>query len=237
LHDLNGIRAAGAIRTQGNAEVDPLKLVTGIWRAFLQRGGKMLANTEIVDVDETRNHVRLNTREGEHLQAKWVVFCTGYEQLRFVKPKGYKIISTWVLATKQQPEALWREKSLIWQAADPYLYLRTTHDGRVIVGGEDEEFSDEATRDKATPGKIARIAKKAAKIFPRLDFEAAYSWAGCFGESATSLPAVGLIKGFARSYSVLGFGGNGITFSMMAAQLISRHIQGLKDPDAELFRL
>jgi glycine/D-amino acid oxidase-like deaminating enzyme len=43
------------------------------------------------------------------------------------------------------------------------------------------------------------------------------------------------MKGFTRCYSVLGFGGNGITFSMLAAQLVSRHMQGLTDPDAELF--
>jgi hypothetical protein len=36
---------------------------------------------------------------------------------------------------------------MIWEASDPYLYLRTTPDGRVIRGGEDEEFSDDRQRD------------------------------------------------------------------------------------------
>ena len=234
---MSGIKKAGAIHTEGNAEADPLKLVTGLWLNFLRHGGQMTTNVEIIGVDQTRNRVRLETRDGKHIDAKHVVFCTGYELMKFAQPKGYKIISTWVLATKPQPQQLWKGKHLIWEAADPYLYLRTTHDGRIIVGGEDEEFSDSTKRDALIPAKIAAIARKAQKLFPNANFEAAFSWAGCFGESPTSLPAVGPVKGMSRCYSVLGFGGNGITFSMLAAQLVSRHIQGIADPDAELFAI
>jgi glycine/D-amino acid oxidase-like deaminating enzyme len=39
---------------------------------------------------------------------------------------------------------------LIWEASEPYLYLRTTEDGRVICGGEDEDFADTEKRDSLT---------------------------------------------------------------------------------------
>ena len=35
----------------------------------------------------------------------------------------------------------------------------------------------------------------------------------------------------------MGYGGNGITFSAIAAQLIQREILGLRAPDADLFAL
>ena len=38
-----------------------------------------------------------------------------------------------------------------------------------------------------------------------------------------------------RCYAVLGYGGNGITFSMVAAQLIRGLINGTGDPDEDLF--
>ncbi len=237
LFALSGLRKAGAIRTQGNAEADPAKLVAGLWRSFLARGGKMLADVDITDVDQSKSQVRLETSGGQHIHASHVVFCTGYELMKFAQPKGYKVISTWVLATKPQPTHVWKGQSLIWEAADPYLYLRTTKDGRIIAGGEDEPFSDEAKRDALLPKKIAAIARKARKLIPQANFEADFAWAGCFGESPTGLPAVGPVNGLSRCYAVLGFGGNGITFSMLAAQLVSRHIQGIKDPDAELFAL
>jgi glycine/D-amino acid oxidase-like deaminating enzyme len=157
--------------------------------------------------------------------------------MKMAQPKGYRVISTWVLASKPQPHRVWPGKSLIWEAADPYLYLRTTTDGRIIVGGEDEPFSNESLRDELIPKKTAAIAKKAQRLFPLADFTADYAWAGSFGESPNGLPAIGPIRGLSRCYAVLGFGGNGITFSMLAAQLVSRHIQGISDPDATLFSL
>ena len=237
LHQLTGIAKPGAILSQGNAEADPVRLVAGLWRNFLKRGGRMVANVEVTAVEQTRARVRLETKDGQVIVAKHVVFCTGYELMKFARPKGYKIISTWALATRPQPARIWPSRSLIWVAADPYLYMRSTADGRVIVGGEDEPFSDDVLRDKLIPAKIAAIARKAKRIFPGIDFKPDFAWAGSFGESPTGLPAIGPIRELPRCYAVLGFGGNGITFSMLAAQLVSRHIQGIKDPDAEIFKL
>ncbi len=197
----------------------------------------MVANIEVTEVEQTRSRVRLKTKDGQSITAKYAVFCTGYELMKFARPKGYKIISTWALATRPQPGKIWPSRSLIWEAADPYLYMRTTGEGRVIVGGEDESFSNDVLRDKLIPKKIAAIAKKAKRIFKHIDFTPDYAWTGSFGESPTGLPAIGPIKKLPRCYAVLGFGGNGITFSMLAAQLISRHMQGIKDPDAEIFKL
>jgi glycine/D-amino acid oxidase-like deaminating enzyme len=237
LRELSGIDKAGAILTEGNGEADPVKLSAGIWRHFLRNGGRIVADVEISDAEQTRSSVRLQTNDGRLIVAKHAVFCTGYELLKFARPKGFKVVSTWVMASKPQPTLLWPSKSLIWEAADPYLYMRTTRDGRIIVGGEDEPFSDEILRDKLIPRKIAAISRKAQRIFPSVDFTADFAWAGSFGESPTGLPAIGPVRDMPRCYAVLGFGGNGITFSMLAAQLVARHIQGIKDPDAELFRL
>jgi len=237
LHELSGIDKPGAILTQGNGEADPLKLAAGLWRHFLAKGGRMVAGVTVTEADQVRSSVRLTTSDGQHIVARHAVFCTGYELVAQAKPRGYKVISTWVLATKAQPARVWSSRSLIWEAADPYLYLRTTTDGRIIAGGEDEPFSDEGQRDAMIADKIAAIGRKAKRLMPLVDFAVDYAWAGSFGESPTGLPAVGPIDGLPRCYAVLGFGGNGITFSMLAAQLVSRHIQGIKDPDADLFAL
>lgn len=237
LRRFSGLRKAGAILSAGNGEADPVRLVAGLWRSFVARGGRLVSDVEITEVDQSRSSVRLKSKDGSSISARNAIFCTGYELMPFAKPKGYKIISTWVLATKMQPKNLWPSRSLIWEAADPYLYLRTTEDGRIIAGGEDEPFADADKRDALIPKKIAAIARKAKRMFPNADFEPQFAWAGSFGESPTGLPAIGPIPHLSRCYEVLGFGGNGITFSMLAAQLVSRHIQGITDPDAELFAL
>ena len=219
LRFMSGINKPGAILYEGNAEADPLKLVAGLWRNFLKNGGRLANDVEVTEVDSSRGAVSLATKSGATITAKHAVFCTGYELMKFARPRGYKVISTWVLATKQQPKNLWPSKSLIWEAADPYLYMRTTADGRIIAGGEDEPFSDDAKRDALIPEKIATIARKAKKLMPHADFTAEYAWAGSFGDSPTGIPAIGPVKRLPGCYAVLGFGGNGITFSMPPARM------------------
>src|SRR6185295_7995320 len=100
---------------------------------------------------------------------------------------------------------------LIWEASDPYLYARTTADGRVIAGGEDEEFSDDERRDALTASKAKRISAKLARLLPQLDARPELRWSGTFGQSRSGLPTIGEIPGLRRCYAVLGYGGNGIT--------------------------
>lgn len=70
---------------------------------------------------------------------------------------------------------------MIWEASDPYLYVRTTSDGRVICGGEDEEFTDEDKRNALTPKKTMSLKNKLGKIFLQLDTTAEFAWSGSFG--------------------------------------------------------
>jgi glycine/D-amino acid oxidase-like deaminating enzyme len=145
------------------------------------------------------------------------------------------VISTYVIATRPQPRKIWPEDCMIWEASDPYLYLRSTPDGRVICGGEDEEFSDDDARDALIPAKSAAIARKLQRLLPDLDTTPDFAWAGAFGSTATGLPSIGAVPGMANCYAVLGFGGNGITYSRIAADIVAADIAGRPDPDADLY--
>ncbi len=237
LGRLTGIDKPAAIWSAGSAEVDPAKLARGLWRSAAMRGAVLHAPVDIVDIAPGQRRVTLSTDEGYSISARSVVLATGYALSKLVKPRGYRIISSWAMATAPQPEALWPSRCLIWEAADPYLYCRTTQDGRVVAGGEDAEFEDEARRDALIPTKVTCLAHKLGRLLPSLDTQPAFAWAGCFGQSATGLPAIGEVPGAPRCYVVMGFGGNGITFSAIAAEMIQRAMLGLPDPDADLFRL
>ncbi len=237
LRRLTGIERPGAIWSAGSAEADPAKLARGLWRSAARRGAALHAPVEIIDIAPGKRRVTLSTDVGYSISAGHVVLATGYALVKLLRPRGYRIISTWAMATAPQPDALWPSRCLIWEAADPYLYLRTTRDGRVVAGGEDAAFEDEAKRDALIPTKIARIGRKLKQLLPTLDTAPDFAWAGCFGESATGLPAIGEVPGAPRCYAVMGFGGNGITFSAIASEMIQRAVLGLPDPDANLFAL
>ncbi|WP_291295789.1 FAD-binding oxidoreductase [Elioraea sp.] len=237
LRRLTTLDRPGAIWSRGGAEVDPAQLVRGLWRSTAARGALLHAPVDITAIDAGRRGVTLGTACGATIRAKHVVLATGYELSAMLRPRGYTVISTFAIATKPQPRALWPSRCLIWEAADPYIYARTTSDGRIVAGGEDEAFSDSDARDALIPAKTARIAAKLRALLPGVDTEAEFAWAGAFGQSASGLPAIGPVPGAKGLYAVLGFGGNGITYSMIAAQMLQRAVLGLPDPDADLFAL
>lgn len=230
-----GITRSGAILSHGNAAANPAALAAGFLRAAIRLGARVCSPFEVAEVDPRARHVVVTLAGGAELRAGQVVFCTGYELPKIVQARGHSIASTWVIATRRQPAKLWPEQALIWESSEPYLYVRATADGRVICGGEDESFANEAQRDALLPRKTRLLEKKLGKLLPQVDSTAEFSWTGSFGQSVTGLPSIGAIPGYARCFAVLGYGGNGITFSMLAAELITTTLAGRRDPDAELF--
>ncbi len=230
-----GIDRSAALLSHGNAEANPVELAAGYLRMALRDGARLHTPHDIVSIDCGRRETTLLTADGIELRARHVVLCTGYELARIVPASGSRIISTWAIATRPQPRALWPQKALIWEASDPYLYMRTTVDGRVICGGEDEAFADAGRRNSLALRKSKRLEAKLHRMFPELDCRAAVAWSGSFGGSRNGMPTIGAIPGYPRCYAVMGYGGNGITFSMLAARLITAAVLGKKDPAAPLF--
>lgn len=174
--------------------------------------------------------------KGGIIQATHVVFCTGYEFLDAVANQGHRNVSTWAFATRpHHPRPKWLTDYLVWEGSDPYLYFRSTPDGRIIVGGEDE---DNATsfQDPVKLGAKSRTLRKKLSALLNIPIEEPdYQWAAAFGTTADGLPMIGAVPGFNQVYAAMGYGGNGITFSQIAAEILSAEILGHQEPDGELF--
>jgi glycine/D-amino acid oxidase-like deaminating enzyme len=229
------INRSAAILSYGNAEADPIALTNGFLNHALRHGARFHAPHEVTDVHASRAGVTLVTADGLEVLARRAVLCTGYELPKIVPAQGTSIVSTWAIATSCQPQHIWPQRALIWEASSPYLYLRTTHDGRIICGGEDEKFSEALCRDTQTAAKTSRLENKLGRLILRANARAEFSWAASFGASATGTPTIGEIPGYRHCFAAMGYGGNGITFSMLAAGLLRNAICGQRDPDARLF--
>ena len=235
LKALAGIDREAALISDGAADVDPVRLTAGLLRRSLNQGCRIFSPAELAEIVPGTRKVEMVTTDGIELAAGAVVFATGYELAKGVPTQGHAITSTWAFATPPQPQNLWGRGELIWEASDPYLYIRTTEDGRVIVGGEDEPISDANERDKLLPTKIRALQAKTAQLLPRLDLTADFAWSGAFGASDNGLPSIGAIPGMANCYAILGFGGNGLTFGVVASQVITSILLGGNSAEAELF--
>ncbi|MFO1142408.1 MAG: FAD-binding oxidoreductase [Amaricoccus sp.] len=231
-----GIDRSAALLSFGNLALDPRKLTAGLLLAAHARGARLLAPADAVDFEHGADGVTVATRGGPVIRAGHVVLATGYELAPGVPADGHRIISTWAIATKRQSRAIWPHAALIWEASEPYLYLRATEDGRVVCGGEDEDFQDEARRDALIGAKTAAIAAKLAALLPGFDPTPAFAWTGSFGATPTGLPIIRRLSRRPRIHAIMGYGGNGITFSRIAAELVATELGGGEDSDADLFR-
>jgi glycine/D-amino acid oxidase-like deaminating enzyme len=231
-----GIDRTGAIVSQGSASADPARLAAGLLRRAQANGAKVYSRVEVMEAASDPDGVTLLTDAGHAVRAKSVVFCCGYEFPKGVPTPGAKVISTWALASKPRQRCpAWLRDTLVWEASDPYLYLRMGGDGRLIVGGEDEADPD-AHADKAKlKRKCETIVRKLHALLPGVEFEVDYSWAGAFGESVTGLPSIAPVPDMDHAWAVMGFGGNGITYSVIASQVVSAALRGGADPDADLY--
>jgi glycine/D-amino acid oxidase-like deaminating enzyme len=203
------------------AQVDAYALAYGLLEAAVTLGASVHDRTTVVRHRTTPRGVELFTDRGARIRARWLVVATGYESDRFLPEPVTTLHSTYALASEPVAEFRGWPAGLpvIWETGDPYLYLRTTHDHRIILGGYDEPFRDPVARDRLLGGKAAALRRRFAQLFPRIPLEVATAWAGTFGKTADGLPYIGGHPAAPRTWFALGYGGNGITYSLIAAEL------------------
>jgi glycine/D-amino acid oxidase-like deaminating enzyme len=226
----------GALVSKRAFEVDPFRLTMCLIGRAVEGGLRVFDETEIASLQSRSDSVVLCTTSGFHLTAKKVVIATGYETIVHLPPGLSSVKSTYAVAS--QPIASfseWPGRFMIWESARPYLYARTTQDNRVVVGGEDEEIIDPARRDALIDSKARYLLDRFSKLFPKIEVESDCAWAGAFAETPDGLPYIGGLPHFPHCYFALGYGGNGITFSLLAAQIIRDLYLGRENPLAELF--
>jgi glycine/D-amino acid oxidase-like deaminating enzyme len=230
-----GISGRAALLVHGDLVLNPRKTTLSLLRAAVIRKARIFCPVEIVDLKTRRTGVVAISQSGYCITANHVIFASGYEVPKELPRNGHKVISTWAIATAPQPRRLWPEQCMIWEASDPYLYLRTTPDGRIVCGGEDEDFSDEAARDALLSHKAKVLSRKLSRLLPTVDPDVQFRWTGSFGKTRTGLPKVGRIPGRPNCWVALGYGGNGITYAQIVSDIIVGALTGHADADADLY--
>jgi len=212
----------GGILSEQGASVDAFRLVHELLSYNNKRGLEVYDKTEMTSVkySQGKNIVLLNSKA--KITAKKIIYCVGYESTNLIKEKFVDLLSTFAIVSEVDEKIARTYKDiLLWNTAEPYLYMRTTDDHRMLIGGEDEEYYNPEKRDLMLSKKAKILEKKFNKNFPKFTFITDFTWAGTFGSTKDGLPYIGTHKDFKNSYFVLGFGGNGITFSVVGMQMIS----------------
>ncbi|WP_050181608.1 NAD(P)/FAD-dependent oxidoreductase [Domibacillus robiginosus] len=222
-----------AIITKGDAEVNPFKLTHGLVQAAADEGVRVFEQTEVFVKKADQSGVTLRAEGGHLIKAKKAVFAQGYEAQETVKDQNAVVESSYAIVTNPLDDlSFWKEKMMIWETAYPYFYARTTADSRIIIGGLDERTSYADQRDRKMPAKSEKLIQEAESWFPSLkgNIRAAYSWSGSFAHTHDGLPMIGQYSHMPNSLFLLGYGGNGVVYSLFLSELIARFLTEKKDP-------
>ena len=226
LADRFGIARSAALLSYDDLVVNPRQVTLALLKAAIARKAKIVSPADIADIEVASRAVTATAANGRRIRCRHLVFATGYEMLDCVPRRGHKIVSTYAIATAPQRRRLWPEQCTIWEASEPYLYVRTTPDGRIICGGEDEEFSDEEKRDALLKQKAKTLGRKLGRLIRGADTTADFAWTGSFGTSSTGLPRIGRVPNMRNCWVALGYGGNGTTYARIAADVICGALTG-----------
>ena len=229
-----GFDAPAGLLSALGASCDPFRLTNGLMQAIRRLGGNVYDQTTVEGWTARSRGVDAVTREGFRISAKHLVVAAGYESQRWLDRKVTRFRSTYAIATKPIANADGPRGALLWETRRPYLYLRATEDGRLLAGGRDVAFSDGRRRDRLIGAKGRALVSDLRKLFPSLGIDLDFAWAGTFAETPDGLPYIGS-AGSRRVHFALGYGGNGITFSSVAANLIADSVAGRKPPDGRIF--
>ncbi len=219
-----------AMRVENQAQFSPLQYVYALARAFEAAGG-VIVHDCAMDNAEGEDPVRIETTRGVY-EAGAMIFATHIPigvNLLHLRCAPYRSYAMAALLENDQdlPDAL------AYDMYDPYHYYRSqVVNGKryLVAGGEDHKTAHEEN----TSSCFRKLEAHVRKYFPVK--EIAYRWSSQYYEPTDGLPYIGHLPGHPGNWLVAtGFGGNGMTYSSLAAVLLKKMIMGEEDPRIGLF--
>jgi glycine/D-amino acid oxidase-like deaminating enzyme/nitrite reductase/ring-hydroxylating ferredoxin subunit len=228
------IRYRKAIEVPLQAKFHPVRYVQALAKTFEQAGGVIVTDCRVTDYQknnansdrQTIETAKGNFSAGALVYATHIPMGVNILHLRCVPYRSY------AMAVKLVNDSSYPE-GLFYDMYDPYHYYRTQEiDGQkyLIAGGEDHKTGEEPN----TNGCFLHLE---SHIRSHFDVEEiAFKWSSQYYEPADGLPYIGHYPGHAKNVFVAtGYGGNGITYSHVAALVLSGLIVGEESPYSELF--
>lgn len=212
------------IRFPGQAEMHPLKYLTGLSKAIIKKGGRIFVDSKAKTFQTSGMPIRVITDEGRLIESDYLVVATHTPiddlVVMHTKQAAYRtyVIAGWV-PRGAVPEALY------WDTGDPYYYIRTYRDpfnqleDLLIIGGEDHKTGENPKIDPF--GKLEIWAQEKFPLFEKVS----YYWSGQVIEPIDSIAFIGKNPlDSPNVYIATSESGNGTTYGTISGMVISELI-------------
>lgn len=208
-----------AVRFGDQAKFNPIHYLFAIAAEFENLGGHIIENCRVTNVEREDGELIITSEVGM-IRSRKLVYATHIPpginllHLRCAPWRSYAVAAR--LSDGRYPEGL------IYDMKDPYHYYRSQQIGDemyLIAGGGDHKTGEEQNTEQV----FLKLQAHIERIF---NIEAiTHKWSSQYYESADGLPYIGLLPGQSENiYVATGFGGNGMTYSHVAARELSHQI-------------
>lgn len=132
------------ILSPGAGQLDAYRLThSGLLAAAQRRGARIYDRTTVTRTRFRRRGVELRTAAATACGRAIWSWPPAMRRTRSCRYGMTELHSTYALIS--EPVTTFpgwpADRCLIWETADPYVYLRTTPDGRIVIGGYDDPFA------------------------------------------------------------------------------------------------
>jgi glycine/D-amino acid oxidase-like deaminating enzyme len=99
-----------------------------------------------------------------------------------------------------------------------------------LVARDDHALIEPEVRNNVTPAKVVALKNYLKALWPHASDRVDFAWSGAFDTTHDGLPLIGAVPSCKNIFAAFGYGGNGITFSFLAAGLLAALLAGGSSP-------
>ncbi len=204
------------------AKFHPRKFLLGVAHAAERYGVKIFENSPVITFTGKEGNT-VGTEEGS-VTAHEIVEATHSTIDHPVEvPSRLEANRSYVIETRIR-SGLFTE-GIYWDTEDPYHYFRVDPKGeydRLILGGEDHKTGNKTDADS----HYLNLETYLRALLRGEAYTVHRRWSGQILETSDGLPFIGRSLTNSHHLIATGYGGNGMTFGVIAAQTITSLIKG-----------
>ena len=221
---------SGAARLDNQGKFHPLKFLYALSEKARDNGVQIYEDTEALEIINDQGRITIKTHQGE-IKTNQVIVAT-YDPFNYPKQLMFKkgTYVSYVFEVLLPPNTL--EEALYLDLYNPYRYFRidkATAGQRMILGGEDHRHEIKMDPEK----NYTALEEYLKTILPGVEYKINKRWTGPILEPSDGLALIGEYK--KNEYVATAFSGNGMTYSAIAAMLLTDLINKKPNPWTELY--
>lgn len=186
LRDKYASIAPAAIFSSLATRVDPNRLASRLLRRKQQKGTCVFSRTPVKSITTTTRSVQVTRDNDMSIRTRHTVIARGYDAQCRLRQRIAKNRNSYAYIRDPVDHAKlgWMADTLLWESVRPYLYLRSSGDGRLLMGGKAGVRDIAARRDRLVDRKATILQRKVSRSVPHLQAQPAFTWVRTFAEAS-----------------------------------------------------